>query len=270
MSKILVNGRETTHVDASDRGFNYGDGLFETIAVHDGRPLLWERHMERLRAGCGRLAIAVPDEDLLAREAHGLCTGLVRAVLKIIVTRGAGGRGYSPSRHDAPTRVMAVYPWPEYPQRFFTDGTVLRVCRTRLASGGALAGLKHLNRLEQVLARGEWHDPDIAEGLMLDSEERVIEGTMTNVFMVYDGELTTPDLSRAGVAGVMRGLVMDVAQQTGITCVVRDVPLQELPQADEIFICNSLIPVWAVKSIDRWKFATGPVMRRIAQLVCKT
>ncbi len=267
MYKTLVNGLEATVVDVTDRGFSYGDGLFETLAVHDGRPLLWERHMARLREGCERLTIAAPDVSVLEHEAQRLCEGLARAVFKVIVTRGSGGRGYCPAGGSAPTRVTAVSPWPQYPQRYFSDGVALRVCRTRLAVGGALAGLKHLNRLEQVLARGEWDGTDIAEGLMLDSEDRIIEGTMTNVFLVQKGVLTTPDVHRAGVAGVMRGLIMDMAKQSGITCAVRDISLQALDHADEVFVCNSLIGLWPVRCVDHWVFDTGPVTRRIAQSV---
>ncbi len=269
MHKMLINGTEVDRLDANDRGFQYGDGLFETIAVRDGRALLWERHMARLREGCERLGIVPPDLAVLAQEAHALCGGAARAVLKVIVTRGSGGRGYSPSGCDTPTRVLAVYPWPQFPQRWFTDGVALRLCRTRLALGGALAGLKHLNRLEQVVARGEWDDPDIAEGLMLDGGDHIIEGTMSNVYLVRQGVLATPDVSLAGVAGVMRGLIMDIARQSDITCEVRNIPLQELSRADEVFVCNSLVGVWPVSAIDRWKFAIGPVTRRIARSIDK-
>ena len=132
-----------------------------------------------------------------------------------------------------------------------------------------LAGLKHLNRLEQVLARGEWDDPDIAEGLMLDADANVIEGTVTNVFMVRNSSLITPEVNRAGVAGVMRGLILDLAGRSDIPCTVRDIRLQELAAADEVFVCNSLIQLWAVKSIGDWAFAPGPVTRRIAELVAQ-
>lgn len=267
MYKILVNGQETTDVDVNDRGFNYGDGLFETIAVRGGQPLLWRRHMVRLGEGCERLGIAAPDGAVLDKEARQLCDGVDQAVLKIIVTRGVGGRGYSPAGCGRPTRVTAVYPWPQYPPRFFDDGVALRLCRTRLATGGALTGLKHLNRLEQVLARGEWDDPAVPEGLMLDGEDHIVEGTMTNVFMVFDGVLTTPALDRAGVAGVMRGLVLDTAQRAGIACSIRDISLQELSAAEEVFVCNSVIGVWPVISVDRRVFSPGPVTRRIAESV---
>jgi 4-amino-4-deoxychorismate lyase len=267
MYRVLVNGVETSHIDVSDRGFQYGDGLFETIAVRDGRPLLWRRHITRLRRGCDYLGIDAPDAAGLESEARGLCDGLARAVLKIIVTRGVGGRGYKPSGCGPATRVLAVHAWPQYPPRAGTEGVALRVCGTRLATGGVLAGLKHLNRLEQVLARGEWDAPDIAEGLMLDEADHVIEGTMSNVFIARGGTLFTPDVSRAGVAGVVRGLILDNAERTGVTCVIKPVQLQELPQADEVFICNSLTGVWPVKSIEQWQYTPGPLARRFAELV---
>lgn len=271
MYGTLVNGEESAEISVSDRGLQYGDGLFETLAVRRGRPLLWTRHLQRLHAGCRRMSMTAAPAVRLEEEALRLCRGLERGVLKIIVTRGGGGRGYTPPRPAGEgTRVLSTHPWPNYPQRFYTEGVAVRVCHTRLATHHPLAGLKHLNRAEQVMARCEWDDPEIPEGLMLDYDGHVIEGTMSNLFMVYGNELVTPDVSGAGVAGVMRGVILDAAEDIGMNPTVRPVAMAELGAAREVFLCSSLMGLWPVRAIDRaYCFQPGPVTRRLAARVAE-
>lgn len=273
---ILVNGQPVAVVNLPisplDRGLHYGDGLFETLAVRSGRPCLWERHMARLARGCAALRISMPASAMLREEAAQLCAGVDRAVLKIVITRGAGGRGYRPQDRpeDGPaTRVMALYPWPEYPNRFWKEGVRVRICRMRLGRNPQLAGLKHLNRLEQVLARAEWQDPEIAEGLMLDQEGYLVEGTQTNVFMVREGALLTPELSQCGVAGIMRGLVMERTRNLVLDCQERRLTLEDVWQVHELFVCNSIIGLWPVADVEGRRFAPGPITLRIAESLCE-
>lgn len=247
---MLINGKPGDTVSALDRGLQYGDGLFETLAVDGGKPALWERHMRRLMSGCCRLGLPIPPQKLLFSECCAVIGAGERGVLKILLTRGIGGRGYRPASAAEPTRIIAFHPWPEHPGRWWRDGIRLRVCATRLGDSPALAGLKHLNRLEQVLARAEWDDPEIAEGLMLNSSGHVVEGTMTNLFLLREGALITPELSRCGVVGVMRGVVMDAARKKGIPVVERTLALQELASANAIFVTNSLIGIWPVREFE--------------------
>ncbi|HQU16317.1 MAG: aminodeoxychorismate lyase [Chromatiales bacterium 21-64-14] len=265
---ILVNGRETDQLPVADRGLQYGDGLFETLMVRDARPLHWERHLARLTADCTRLAIPAPDPDRLRREAAQVCQDAAAGTLKILVTRGAGERGYRPPPPSAgvqATRILALYPAPAYPEAHRREGVVTRICATRLGINPALAGIKHLNRLEQVLARAEWDDPAIPEGLMLDLHGRVVEGTMSNLFLVRDGTLITPDLARCGVAGVVRAIILEQAAARGIPCQVRDVAAEELTGAEEIFLCNSLIGIWPVCRIDRHTYTSRSLTLRLAE-----
>lgn len=255
----LVNGETGHAVSVLDRGLHYGDGVFETIAVRAGTPLLWDRHLRRMQAGAARLGMAPPTGDLLQTWAAEVCRGRERAVLKIIVTRGIGGRGYR-SSPAAPTVMLLVYAWPDFPLSA-PDGVTVRVCNTRLAQQPRLAGIKHLNRLEQVLARAEWGD-EFDEGLMLDPSGDVIEGTMSNLFAVIDDELRTPDLHTCGVEGVMRNLVLDTARPwlpTHVMTMSRD----DLLRASEVFLTNSLIGVWPVTRLVDRHFAAGPLARRL-------
>lgn len=260
----LINGAPATHLAVTDRGLHYGDGLFETLAIRAGQPRRWDAHRLRLADGLQRLKFPAVDMTSLGQEVAQLCAGVERGVLKIIITRGGGGRGYRPASSALPTRIVQRHPWPEYPLAWQQQGVTLRVCGTRLAIQPALAGLKHLNRLEQVLARSEWDDPRIAEGLMLDTADRVISGTMSNVFFVRGGVLHTPDLSRCGIAGVTRRTILDMAEQRGWQTVIGDFAWQDFIQADEVFLCNSVIGVWPVAALDGYALSPGQFSRLIA------
>lgn len=262
---MLINGQDSATLSAQDRGLLYGDGLFETLAVRNGAPLRWERHLQRLLLGCERLGIPCPDVGTLTVESLALCKGLERAVLKLIVTRGVGGRGYRSPTNVQPTRVLACHPWPDYPPGNATDGVRVRLCGTRLAQQPALAGIKHLNRLEQVLARAEWDDDEIAEGLLFDREDHVIEATGSNLFLVSAGQLVTPDLSDCGVAGIMRAMIIETAAKLGMSCSIRPVTRAELFDASELLLCNSLIGLWPVRQLDTRPCVPGPVTRRLQQ-----
>lgn len=261
----LINGVPGEHVAASDRGLLYGDGLFETLQVHNGACEFWDRHMQRLRQGCERLRIPPPSAQQLRAEAADLVRDSARAVLKIVVTRGSGGRGYQPPQTVTPTRILRVFAAPEYPASHAKEGICARTCTHRLGWNTALAGLKHLNRLEQVLARAEWADPDIAEGLMLDMADNVIEGTFTNLFIVEQGRLSTPALNRCGIAGIMRSVIMDLATTDAGGCEVRDIPYRDLQKVDELFLSNSLIGIWPVRELDGRKLRVGALTRHLQQ-----
>lgn len=260
----IVNGEYTDTISCADRGLHYGDGLFETLAVHDGQPLCWSLHLERLRDGCSRLAIPAPDAQQLYRQALQSVQDLPLGVLKIIVTRGSGGRGYRPPKDPVPSHILSVHAWPDYPATWAEQGIRARFCSVRLAVNPLLAGIKHLNRLEQVLARMEWDDPEIAEGIMLDAADHVIEGTATNLFACRTGVLYTPRLDGCGVAGVMRALVLQAAATLGIP--TREAPLERsaVVEADELFVCNSLAGIWPIIQLDeRYYNSPGSVTRRL-------
>ena len=255
----LIDGVKIAKIDALDRGLQYGDGVFETIAVRNGQLLLWDRHMSRLIQGCMQLNIPAPDQALLLEEASGLCNGIEQGIIKIVVTRGAGGRGYRAPDSPHPTRIITRYPWPDYPMPHESQGVSVRLCTTCLGRNPCLAGIKHLNRLEQVLARSEWSDPGISEGLMLDEQGNVIEGTMSNIFLVSQNRLLTPDLSACGIQGVVRGLILDLARELGIEYEITEISLKRLHSADEIFLTNSVIGLWPVRELDDKSYNTGPI-----------
>ncbi len=260
---ILINGVIKEYINVSDRGFQYGDGLFETIEARDGRAVFLERHLERLSTGCVRLHIPFPGAELLRFELKQLCDSSDRAILKIIVTRGSGGRGYRQPEVIEPSRVLSLHPYPDYPETYQQLGVVARFCTSRLGLNPALAGIKHLNRLEQVMARSEWTDPTIQEGLMLDISGHVIEGTMTNLFYIKNNSLYTATLANSGVAGIMRGIIMALAAEQSVPVIEHLYTQDELLAADELFVCNSIIGIWPIKQIGTTHFSVGPITRNI-------
>ena len=244
---VWVNGRRSNRVDPRDRGLQYGDGLFETMRVSGREVRLLAYHLERLLDGCRRLRIVPPDPELLRREILRVASRRPGAVLKLIVSRGVGQRGYRPSGEERSTRILSLSPLPRRGPA--AAPILLRVCLMRLGHNERLAGLKTLNRLESVLARAEWRDPRIHEGLLCDTDGHPVCGTMSNLFLRRGKVLVTPLLDRCGVAGVMRRWVLGQAAGHGFEVAVRRVHVAELADADEIFMTNAIAGLMSVAEL---------------------
>jgi len=257
-----INGVPSELISVRDRGLAYGDGLFETLTVRRGQVRLLERHLERLWLGCQRLSIAL-DMSVLRAELLAFAELAGNGVVKLMVTRGEGQRGYALPEPQHPVRILQHAGLPDYPAGNREKGIRLFICSVRLAEQPLLAGIKHLNRLEQVLARAEWHDPQFAEGLLRDRSGRVIEGVFSNLFLAAGGRLLTPDLARCGVAGVMRAEIIARAAALDIPCEVRDIDYEQLLVADELFVCNSLYGIWPVRELAGRILAVGDITRTL-------
>jgi 4-amino-4-deoxychorismate lyase len=242
-----------------DRGLSYGDGVFETIRFVGDRAPLWHRHMQRLKLGCQRLQLPIPDVQLLQHEAAEATRNMGEAVLRITMTRGTGERGYAQPSVLVPTRIVAAFPLPVLSAS--SMGIHVRVCATRYGDQPLLAGIKHLNRLEQVLARAEWHEASIAEGLMCDVHDNVISATAANLFAVIDDTLVTPRLDRCGVAGVSRAEVLERMP----ACQIRELPLTQCLTASELFLTSSIRGILPVRGVGDTVYAPGPVARALQQ-----
>ncbi|MEQ1638389.1 MAG: aminodeoxychorismate lyase [Methylococcales bacterium] len=260
---VLINGKREHSLDVTDRGLQYGDGLFETLAVNNGQVIFLHEHLQRLKQGCERLLIPCPELDLLKDEVIQLVENTSQAVLKIIVTRGSGGRGYRQPDRILATRILSLHPYPDYPLSFKQQGVVIRFCRMRLGLNPSLAGIKHLNRLEQVLARAEWQDPGIQEGLMSDALDRVIEGTMSNLFFIKDQALVTSPLTFSGVDGIIRQQVMQLATLYGISIREMFFNREILLAAEEVFLTNSIIGIWPVRQLEQQLFSLGGITQKL-------
>ena len=264
-----INGQQCDQLPVNDRGLAYGDGVFETIRISQQGPVLFQGHMQRLQEGLQRLAIEHDWPLLLSQiESYpGLqpsASGFINGVVKIIVTRGSGGRGYGVLNVAGPNCIVSFHEAPQYPAEYARNGVDVFHCQTRLAQDAMLAGIKHLNRLSQVMARQEWH-ADFQEGLMQDTNGNVIEGVFSNVFIVKDEKLFTPKLDLCGVNGVMRQWLMQQFQSQGYPVVETSVTLSHFELADECFFCNSVFGIWPVKRFGNRHWPVGKHTRLAQQ-----
>ncbi|MBI4938849.1 MAG: aminodeoxychorismate lyase [Nitrosomonadales bacterium] len=260
---MLVNGKQGNLISIRNRGLLYGDGVFRTLRATGGHALHWPLHYRKLQLDCVALGIACPDVGLLSAELNDLLVQHPDGVMKLIVTRGEGARGYAPATQSAPIRIWDIFPLPDYPADWATRGIKARLCQLRLAHQPQLAGIKHLNRLENVLAAAEWDDAGIAEGLLLDMSGNVIEGTRSNLFMVHSGTLLTPELTHCGVAGTQRERVLEWAATHGVPCRIAQFGLAELLAADELFLVNSIIGLWPVRELQDREWGHFPVAMQV-------
>lgn len=258
-----VDGAPTNALPADDRGLHYGDGVFETINVRSGRARFLDTHLARLESGCTRLGIPFAEQaDLRADIAAAISQAPPRAVLKIIVTRGSSvRRGYAPQSSQTPRRILSLWPAGADPPM---AGIRLRVASIRLAVNPVLAGMKHLNRLENVLAAAESAGHDVFESLMLDTAGDLVCGIMTNVFIAHAGRVATPRIDRCGVAGVMRAIVLRECVTLGIPATEERLTLDDLLAADEAFVTNARIGVVPVRRVEEHSFRMNPLASRLA------
>lgn len=261
----LINGRADAGISPLDRGFAYGDGVFRTLKVVAGNAVNWQLHHQKLLEDCNVLGIVCPSEEILKHDIQQLFQADESGVAKIIITRGEGVRGYALPALAQPTRAVIKTAMPDYPLANFEQGVNLHLCQLRLSLQPRYAGIKHLNRLENVMARMEWTDPLVADGVLLDAEENVIECTMSNIFARFGNQLATPSLVRCGVAGITRQRILALASELGLKPEVRNLPLQETMQADELLICNSLYGVWQVRAFNHQRWAKLDTAERILQ-----
>ena len=249
----LINGSFDYIISPFDRGFAYGDGIFRTMKMVDGLPESWPQHYQKLVADCAVINIVCPSAELLMSDLQQLFSPDGEAVAKIIITRGEGNRGYTPPAITAPMRVVTKSPMPKYPLERFETGVNLIVCETRLAAQPLFAGIKSLNRLENVMARMEWGDVHIAngiaEGILLDMNNNVIECTAANIFARFGDALITPSLALCGVAGITRQRIINVAHTLSLNVKEETFDLDQLLFADEVIICSSLYGAWQVKNV---------------------
>ena len=268
MATWFKDGVEVQSLDIGDRGFQYADGLFETIAIRDSSARLFDLHLERLDTGARRLGINL-NIDQVREDANNVIATHAdeRALLKLIVTRGRSERGYAPAKEGSPTILAGLFPAARYPDTHYENGVRVRICDTRLSQQPLTAGIKTLGRLDQVMARAEWDDPEIAEGLMLDQQGNVTCGTMTNVF-VHDGEgWITPAISECGVSGVMRRQVAMLLDAHQLRLETGRISVDMLMGAAEMFVCNSQAGIWPVAQCGQLTFKKGPATTHVMQLL---
>jgi 4-amino-4-deoxychorismate lyase len=249
----IVNGKFSDLISAADRGLNYGDGVFTTLLVRAGQPIHFEEHQHRLEQGCHRLGITPPDWMAMAEQVSNLAQNQSLAVLKVVVTRGVGGRGYSPT---GATNTSVVVSRHNYPSQYneWQNGIELGVAETRCAVFPSLAGLKHLNRLDNVLIKQEIDERRLVDAVVLDADEMLVSASAANLFWYKDSCWYTPSVERAGIAGITRNRVLSYFVDNDIDCKIVRECLDKLLSAEHIFICNTLMGLVPVIKINQQQF----------------
>ncbi|EEE35843.1 aminodeoxychorismate lyase [Rhodobacteraceae bacterium KLH11] len=266
---MLVNGEPNQHISIFDRGLAYGDGFFETIYCCNEAMQNWLYHWQRMRESAERLNILLPDESTflvdLEKIKSTFSTPRFEWVIKIVVTRGVGGRGYSPNKCETPTRIMYVGDMPPY-EALRRRGMRVSLLKYELQTEPMTAGLKHLNRLPQVLAKTELDGTGCDEGIVLNSKGFVREGVSSNIFMIKNDRLLTAPLYDCGVAGVLRRKLIDVSSDIcGLSVEQVDFTFGDIMSAEEVFFANSLLGVCPVKEIGNTPFKIGETTRRLME-----
>ncbi|HRO63324.1 aminodeoxychorismate lyase [Thermomonas sp.] len=240
-------------LSSANRGLNYGDGIFETMRVHHGTLPLWPRHLARLRTGAQRLGIGLPDPAFIEARISEHIASVDSGVLKLLLTRGDGGRGYAPTDCSEPVWMLSLHPLP-----VSKDGLRLGWCETRLAIQPALAGIKHCNRLEQVLARAEVERAGADEGLMRDGDGLVVSATAANLLVLRDGRWWTPPVERCGVAGVLRGLLLESGRAE-----ITELGVETVETADALALCSAVRGILRVERLDACRFPQHPAVHEL-------
>lgn len=245
----FVGSTRVGSVGASNRGLAYGDGVFETMRIHHGELPLWPHHLARLLGGADRLGLCVPDVEFLRTQCKTMIANIEAGVLKLLLTRGDGGRGYAPPPEPLPVWVLAVHSLPPVQ----TTGVRLHRCETQLAIQPRLAGIKHCNRLEQVLARVEVQRAACDDGVLCDTEGRVVSATSANLLVQCDGHWITPPVTRCGVAGVVRGWLLEhrLVQENELT-------ISQVEHADALALCNAVRGILPVSHLGTRTWAITP------------
>ena len=262
----LINGEFKDSISVYDRGLAYGDGFFETMLwdsfVEKNETNVgvefWLRHLRRIKDGCQLMQINLPFDEEIIRQRNLILKASLKekksGLLKMVVTRGVGGRGYKFERNMIPTIIFLSLPKPKVKKEYFKQGVVVKICKTQLSKNTNLFGYKHLNRLDSVLARSEWEDKNIFEGIFVDSKRNILEGTMTNIFFVHEKTLITPPIIDSGINGVMRQVIIDKAKFFFDKLVIQKINLRDVEKFDQMFLTNSVLKVIPVIRFEKKKF----------------
>jgi 4-amino-4-deoxychorismate lyase len=271
---IIINGQFQDCIDVTERALQYGDGCFTTMAFTQGKLQLWSKHLARLQHNCQRLAINFNQWQALQDSALSLIAKAEyeSGVIKIIISRGKGGRGYSPLNVTEPSYILSCHVLPVHYASWQKQGISLGLSPIKLAMQPLLAGLKHLNRLEQVLVKQALDLTEFEDALVCDTSGNIVEASAANVFWLHKGQWFTPSLENSGVEGVMRNEVCELLSTLSQ-------PVTETKQkftvdfaAEEMFICNALMTIVPVTSLSaptfnqQWTFSTSKVVQLQSQL----
>ncbi|QIA62878.1 aminodeoxychorismate lyase [Vibrio astriarenae] len=258
-----VNGVPCDSISASDRSFQYGDGVFTTMLLQDGKVLHWSLHTQRLREGLNRLAIPHPNWSDVERWVANAAIEHSRSGIKVHISRGSGGRGYSPLGCESPVVTISAFQYPKHYSTWHQAGLELGICQTQLGLNPTLAGIKHNNRLEQIMAKAEMDAVGLPDGIVTDLNEHIVETTMANLFWRKGQTLYTPKMVNAGVKGITRNYVAAQLPSLGFSLTEEDFFIEDLLCADEVFVTNAILGVAPVSKIAHHSFSFSDLAKQL-------
>lgn len=262
---VFLNGQfvpeEKAVVSVFDRGFLYGDGLFEAMRVHRGEPFQWRRHLARLEQGAKVLQLRAPfAPQELRRFAAQLIeqNKMPEAVLRLVLSRGAGARGYSPKSAESPTLVMSLHPAADLTAENRTRWR-LATSSLRVAANDPLAVIKTCNKLRQVLARAEAETRGADEALLLNENGEAVETAGGNIFWINHDTVRTPPLANGLLAGVTRATVLELCQKLRLAVLERSAKPADLAAAEGVFVSLSTMGIVEVSELDGIPLQQSPI-----------
>ncbi|MDO6426929.1 aminodeoxychorismate lyase [Thalassotalea sp. 1_MG-2023] len=261
-----LNGIRTEDISIKDRGLAYGDGVFTTAKIVDGTILLLAEHIDRLKESCARIALSNIDWHALKAELVKQSTAFPLAVLKVMITAGTGGRGYSRIGVSKPNVIVMVHEFPKHYIDWHQTGVSIGIAKTQLGINPQLAGIKHLNRLEQVLIRKELDESDWQDLIVTDVQNNIVETSCANVFWIKNNAVFTPELGSSGVAGLLR--TQAISQFSKVKLV--KAPIDALKEVDAMIICNSVMGYVPVENFNGQTLSLSVASRFIGKLACNS
>ncbi|WP_045046473.1 aminodeoxychorismate lyase [Rouxiella chamberiensis] len=264
-----INGQQQDHIPVADRAVQFGDGCFTTAWVKAGNVQHVNRHLARLQHAVSHLLMPDCHWATLEAEMRAAAAGCEEGVLKVILSRGQGGRGYSSQGVVGPTRILSLSGYPQHYHRWREQGIELAQSPITLARSTLLAGIKHLNRLEQVMIRAHLDHTSAQEALVTDTSGLLVECCAANLFWRKGSAVFTPDLSHAGVNGIMRQRIIELIEMSDAFSlhIVSETPAT-LEDAEEVIVCNALMPILPVRKIENWHYNGSKLLSFLQPRCC--
>ena len=263
----LVNGKPSSSISIFDRGFLYGDSVFETILVIEKQPKNLKLHFDRLKKGCLLLGIQNLNYNLLEKYIKKSLNDVNNCVLSINITRGTfKKRGYSINIRIKPNIILTTTNIPKYPKEYYKNGIKTKFSKIILSDNNNLPKIKHSNRLEQVLAAKEITE-NYPEIILCDKKDYIVEGVSSNIFFIRDNVFYTPQLENNGVEGIMKSLVIKLLKRNKYIIKSVKIKKNKINNFDAAFFCNSVRLIWNIKSIENYNYKKNKYIEHLTNLI---
>ena len=263
----LINGKAGSSISIFDRGFLYGDAVFETILVKEKKPINIKFHLKRLNKGISNLKIKNFNEDALKNQIKKALKDQKNCILCINISRGiAKKRGYDIELANKPNIVITTTRIPKYPNSYYTHGVKTKFAKTKISRNFNLDNIKHSNKVDNIIATSEI-SKSYPEVILCDDKDNIIEGTSSNIFFIKKNEFYTPKLNNVGVDGIMKKIIISTLKKNKISVKTLNIKKNSINNFDAAFFCNSIRQIWNIKSINDIKYKKNNLIKKLRMLL---